>query len=115
MSQNGKYVMQGIHSLKMTRNLSAAIRKFILRKIMSRNKSCYTTCGAQRYPIKRYDVEKWISGLESKENIQLAEKQRKGIEMVFQNPVSIITGGPGSGKTTLLRFYCYDTGKIEYR
>ena len=38
MSQNGKYVMQGIHSLKMTRNLSAAIRKFILRKIMSRNK-----------------------------------------------------------------------------
>ena len=42
--------------------------------------------------------------MESKENIQLAEKQRKGIEMVFQNPVSIITGGPGSGKTTLLRF-----------
>ena len=38
MSQNGKYVMQGIRSLKMTRNLSAAIRKFILRKIMSRNK-----------------------------------------------------------------------------
>ena len=57
-----------------------------------------------RYPMQKYNVEKWISNLEAKENIQLAEKQRKGIEMVFQNPISIITGGPGSGKTTLLRF-----------
>ena len=32
MSQNGKYVMQGIHSLKMTRNLSAAIRKIYSKK-----------------------------------------------------------------------------------
>lgn len=42
--------------------------------------------------------------MEAKEHIKLAEKQRKGIEMVFQNSISIITGGPGSGKTTLLRF-----------
>ena len=42
--------------------------------------------------------------METKERIKLAERQREGIEMVFQNPVSIITGGPGSGKTTLLRF-----------
>lgn len=70
----------------------------------SEQKAVIQLAALSRYPIKRYDVEKWISGLESKENIQLAEKQRKGIEMVFQNPVSIITGGPGSGKTTLLRF-----------
>ena len=57
-----------------------------------------------RYPVKQYDVKKWIAELQGKEKIQLAEKQREGIEMVFQNPVSIITGGPGSGKTTLLRF-----------
>lgn len=57
-----------------------------------------------RYPLKQYEVEKWISSLETKERIKLAERQREGIEMVFQNPVSIITGGPGSGKTTLLRF-----------
>ena len=70
----------------------------------SEQKAVIQLAALSRYPIKRYDVEKWISGLESKENIQLAEKQRKGVEMVFQNPVSIITGGPGSGKTTLLRF-----------
>lgn len=70
----------------------------------SEQKAVIQLATLSRYPIKRYDVEKWISNLETKENIKLAEKQRKGIEMVFQNSISIITGGPGSGKTTLLRF-----------
>lgn len=34
----------------------------------------------------------------------MTPKQRKGIENAFNNPVSIITGGPGSGKTMILRF-----------
>ena len=66
-----------------------------------------------RYPLKQYEVEKWISSLETKERIKLAERQREGIEMVFQNPVSIITGGPGSGKTTLLRFIVMIQEKIN--
>ena len=70
----------------------------------SEQKAVIQLATLSKYPIKRYDVEKWISNLEAKEHIKLAEKQRKGIEMVFQNSISIITGGPGSGKTTLLRF-----------
>lgn len=66
-----------------------------------------------RYPLKQYEVEKWVSSLETKERIKLAERQREGIEMVFQNPVSIITGGPGSGKTTLLRFIVMIQEKIN--
>lgn len=54
--------------------------------------------------VETYDVKTIINELERKEGIKLAEQQKKGIEMVFQHSVSIITGGPGSGKTTLLRF-----------
>lgn len=39
----------------------------------------------------------------SQDSIQLHEQQQKGIMQVFQEKVSIITGGPGTGKTTLVK------------
>ena len=49
----------------------------------SEQKAVIQLATLSKYPIKRYDVEKWISNLEAKEHIKLAEKQRKGIEMVL--------------------------------
>ena len=53
---------------------------------------------------------KKISGLKSKlkyieENskIELSEKQKEAIEIVNNNNVTIITGGPGTGKTTIIK------------
>lgn len=49
------------------------------------------------------NLEKKIKEQEQQLKIDLSEKQRKAIHMVFQNKISIITGGPGTGKTTLIR------------
>ena len=54
--------------------------------------------------VPQRNVKEKIHQLEKKEGICLTPKQRKGIENAFNNPVSIITGGPGSGKTMILRF-----------
>ena len=39
--------------------------------------------------------------------IQLSPSQIKAVRMVFENTVSIITGGPGTGKTTVLQVILY--------
>lgn len=42
--------------------------------------------------------------LEEESNIFLSEKQKQAIEMVNDNNVCVITGGPGTGKTTIIKF-----------
>lgn len=54
--------------------------------------------------VPQQNVGDLIARLEKREGIQLAPRQKKGIEAAFSNTISIITGGPGSGKTTILRF-----------
>ncbi len=41
--------------------------------------------------------------IELNSNIELSEKQREAIELVNENNVTIITGGPGTGKTTIIK------------
>lgn len=79
------------------------------------------------YPIAQYDAEKgiatFLSGfpyveveevqdttlkdkiaiLQTRYAIDYEEKQITAIEKFFQQPFSIITGGPGTGKTTIVR------------
>lgn len=52
-----------------------------------------------------FDTEKCnsiISKLEDKQGFRYTEEQRKAIDMILSNNVSILTGGAGSGKTSTL-------------
>lgn len=51
----------------------------------------------------RLDIERELEEAQAESGIVLAQKQKDAARMVFQSPVSIITGGPGKGKTTVLK------------
>lgn len=52
---------------------------------------------------KCINLSKKIDEQESNIGIKLSDDQRKAIKLVFDNKVSIITGGPGTGKTTIIK------------
>lgn len=52
---------------------------------------------------KNINLDKKIKEQEEKNDIRLSDEQKKAIEMVFNNKISIITGGPGTGKTTIIK------------
>src|SRR5699024_1967536 len=54
-----------------------------------------------------YDIEKELAQAQTALGITLSEKQKQAVRMVFQNQISIITGGPGTGKTTVLKVILY--------
>lgn len=49
------------------------------------------------------NLDKKIKEQEELIGITLSDDQKKAIEMVFKNRVSIVTGGPGTGKTTIIK------------
>lgn len=49
------------------------------------------------------DVQVEIKNIEEKEDIELSDKQKEAVEIISENNVSIITGGPGTGKTTIIK------------
>jgi exodeoxyribonuclease V alpha subunit len=53
-------------------------------------------------PWGQIDANKAISWVEKKLGLQLSVSQKKAIETVLQQKMSIITGGPGVGKTTIV-------------
>jgi len=56
------------------------------------------------------NIDKEIELTQKKFNTILSKSQIEAIKMCFNNPLSIITGGPGTGKTTVLKsildIYC---------
>ena len=44
-----------------------------------------------------------IRAVEDKTDINLSEKQKEAVELINENNVTIITGGPGTGKTTIIK------------
>jgi exodeoxyribonuclease V alpha subunit len=50
-----------------------------------------------------FDVDKEIVTYQITSGINLHENQVDAIKSVFQNGVSVITGGPGTGKTTIIK------------
>lgn len=51
--------------------------------------------------IKKFKQE--LKQIEKEEDIILSEKQKEALEVVNENNVCIITGGPGTGKTTIIK------------
>ena len=52
---------------------------------------------------KSINIDSKISDVEKLNDLELSSEQKKAIKMVFNNKVSIITGGPGTGKTTIIK------------
>ena len=49
------------------------------------------------------NLKKELKQLQKHSDIELSEKQLKAIEIINDNNVCIITGGPGTGKTTIIK------------
>lgn len=52
---------------------------------------------------KTKNIKAALKKVEMNSNIELSEKQKESIELVNENNVTIITGGPGTGKTTIIK------------
>lgn len=77
--------------LKMFYN---AEKNIALRLIGLRDTENSKYIGSLKSELK--DIEKDI-------NLKLSEKQREAIELINDNNVCVITGGPGTGKTTIIK------------
>lgn len=58
------------------------------------------------YSKSQVQIQKHIEDLQFLENIEYVDKQIQAITNVFNNNVSVITGGPGTGKTTIINAIC---------
>ena len=52
-------------------------------------------------------INRALQAYQEDNDITLAEKQKEAVISCFQNPVTIITGGPGTGKTTVTKAVLY--------
>ena len=52
---------------------------------------------------KVHNIEAKIRKIEEIENIILSDKQKEAVDLINENNVTIITGGPGTGKTTIIK------------
>ncbi|MCF0124649.1 MAG: ATP-dependent RecD-like DNA helicase [Clostridia bacterium] len=76
-------------------------------------KSYYTAEVEISYMIKRLQEAKNIKKIkklkeelkkvEANSSMELSEKQKQALELINENNVTIITGGPGTGKTTIIK------------
>lgn len=60
--------------------------------------------------IAPVEIEKELNVAQQALGISLSDRQKQAVRMVFQSPISIITGGPGTGKTTVLKVILYIHG-----
>ncbi len=48
-------------------------------------------------------LDKKLKKIEKEQKIELSEKQKEAVQLVNENNVCVITGGPGTGKTTIIK------------
>ena len=52
---------------------------------------------------KIFNVKEELKKVSKLEKLELSDKQKQAINLINENNVSIITGGPGTGKTTIIK------------
>ncbi len=59
--------------------------------------------------VRKVSVKETLEEYEQSNGISLSKRQAEAVQKAFENPVSVITGGPGTGKTTIIKaiVYCY--------
>ncbi|MCD7884561.1 MAG: ATP-dependent RecD-like DNA helicase [Lachnospiraceae bacterium] len=65
--------------------------------------AAYALARLARFQPGPVNIDAYLKQAEKKTGVTADEKQREAVRTVFQNGVSIITGGPGRGKTTVIR------------
>lgn len=53
------------------------------------------------------NIDKFLQDYQAESGVTLADKQADAVRCVFQNTLSILTGGPGTGKTTTIKAILY--------
>ena len=53
------------------------------------------------------NIQVLLKKVEESSSIELSEKQKEAVNLVNENNVTIITGGPGTGKTTIIKTIIY--------
>lgn len=61
-------------------------------------------------PGQPFPIDQELTQAQQVLGITLSERQKQAVRMVFEKPLSIITGGPGTGKTTVLKVILYIHG-----
>ena len=56
---------------------------------------------------KKQSIDELLMKAQTDLGIKLSKTQEQAVRMVFEHPISIITGGPGTGKTTVLKVILY--------
>lgn len=92
MEEVKSYVINDINYIASSVNFNT--ENAIATKLIRLNKM------AEKWDI---DIDKELIDYQKVNNIILDENQTEGIKSVFNNGVSVITGGPGTGKTTIIK------------
>lgn len=103
-------IEEGLDNFALNRNVQIVNSLFEERAYMIALNSAENLIGMKlNYLNKKsiylpgIDIDSRIRMIESIDNIEFADRQKKAIKDAFENRVLIITGGPGTGKTTTLK------------
>ena len=67
------------------------------------------------YAVDYLNALSFIELIEKQNGIEYAKMQKKAIESVLMNGVTVITGGPGTGKTTIVKALIQIFGQIGFK
>ena len=82
-------------------------RVYILRQFEEENATAQMVARRLLEKGRQQSIKVLLGQAQKALNIQLSKTQEQAVKMVFENTISIITGGPGTGKTTVLKVVLY--------
>lgn len=97
------YIKNAINDCVKTNRLAYANKVIYRRSAYESEAECAeNVCRLLHSKVKTKDISELIEKFEATLGYKLADKQKEAVQMVFDHPISIITGGSGRGKTTVI-------------